>query len=136
MHIQRVAGCALQGRKTSRENGEPCIKLEPMSDQKKLEPPSEKQIHFSKVLVLSAFGLVALGTVVYRYIEDWSWVDSFYFSVVTITTVGFGDLTPTTDGGKLFTVLYIVVGISIFTTYLNARLKVHAARRISNSGED
>jgi hypothetical protein len=107
-----------------------------MSDQKKLEPPSEKQIHFYKLLVASALGLVGLGTVVYRYIEDWSWVDSFYFSVVTIATVGFGDLTPTTDGGKLFTVFYIVVGISIFTTYLNARLKVHAARRISNSGED
>ena len=107
-----------------------------MSSQKKLEPPSDKQIHVYKLLVASALGLVGLGTVVYRYIEDWSWVDSFYFSVVTIATVGFGDLTPTTDGGKLFTVFYIVVGISIFTTYLNARLKVRAARRISNSGED
>ena len=107
-----------------------------MSDQQKLHQPSDQQIHTYKLLVASALGLVGLGTVVYRYIEDWSWVDSFYFSVVTIATVGFGDLTPTTDGGKLFTVFYIVVGISIFTTYLNARLKVHAAMRMSNSGED
>jgi hypothetical protein len=107
-----------------------------MSDQQKIEQPSDRQIHIYKVLLASAFGLVVLGTVVYRYIEDWSWVDSFYFSVVTITTVGFGDLTPTTDGGKLFTVFYILVGISIFTTFLNARLKVRAVRRMSNSGGD
>jgi len=57
--------------------------------------------------------LVLLGTVVYRVLEDWSWVDSFYFSSVTLTTVGFGDLSPTTTVSKLFTVFYIFTGISL-----------------------
>jgi hypothetical protein len=86
--------------------------------------------------MLATLLLVAVGTVVYRYIEDWSWVDSFYFSVVTVTTVGFGDLTPTTDGGKLFTVFYIIMGISIIATFLNARLKVRAYKRSSRGTSD
>ena len=93
-----------------------------------------------RVLGMSAVGLVALGTVVFQALENWSWVDSFYFSAVTVTTVGYGDLTPSTDGAKLFTVFYIIAGISIVTTFLDARLKAHAYRRTSrktsNSGED
>ena len=82
-----------------------------------------------KVIAASAFGLIAVGTVVYRLLENWSWVDALYFSVVAVTTVGFGDLTPTTDASKLFTVVYILAGIGLITTYLNLRLRRRAARR-------
>ena len=54
------------------------------------------------------------GTVFYRTVEGWSWVDALYFSVTTIRTVGLGDLSPQTDFGKLFTVIYIFVGVGIF----------------------
>ena len=84
-------------------------------------------------LALSAGLLILVGTVVYALLEDWSWVDSLYFSVVAVTTVGFGDLTPTSDASKLFTVFYILSGISIITTYLNARLKHRAA---AHRGDD
>ena len=107
-----------------------------MTDNQKPEPPTERQLDVYKKLMAAALGLVAVGTVVYRYIEDWSWVDSFYFSVITVTTVGFGDLTPTTDGGKLFTVFYIIMGISIIATFLNARLKMRAYRRSSRGTSD
>ena len=82
--------------------------------------------HVYKVLTVSAFLLLALGTVVYHFLEDWSWVDSLYFSVVAVTTVGFGDLSPSTDGSKLFTVVYILLGITVITTYLNNRFKYRA----------
>ena len=91
--------------------------------------------HVYKVLAVSAVTLIAIGTVLFSALEDWSIVDSFYFSVVTVTTVGFGDLTPDTDAAKLFTVLYIVVGISIIGTYLDARLKRHGLRRVSRRSE-
>ena len=70
--------------------------------------------------------------VVYRLLEDWSWVDAVYFSVVAVTTVGFGDLTPTTDVSKLFTVVYVLTGISIITTYLHARMGRRGRKRVQS----
>lgn len=95
---------------------------------------SEWERNVYRILAGSALGLVVLGTVVYRLLEDWTWVDSLYFSVVAVTTVGFGDLTPTTDASKVFTVFYVLSGVAIITTYLNERLKVRAARRASRDG--
>jgi hypothetical protein len=69
--------------------------------------------------------VLALGTVVYHYLEDWSWVDAFYFSAVAGSTVGFGDLSPTTNGSKIFTVVYIFSSITIIGTFLDQRLKYH-----------
>ena len=88
--------------------------------------------HAYKILTAGAALLVVVGTVAYRFLEDWSWVDSFYFSVIAISTVGFGDITPTTDGSKLFTVVYIVFGVGIITTYLNQRFKYRAYQRSKN----
>ena len=81
-----------------------------------------------KILAGSAIGLLAVGTVAYRLLEDWSWVDSLYFSVVAVTTVGFGDLTPSTDASKLFTVVYILSGITIITTFLRMRMSRRGSR--------
>ena len=66
------------------------------------------------VAALSAlFGLVAVGTIVYHTLEKWSWFVSFYFSVCTLTTVGYGDYFPTTDASRLFTAIYVLVGVTI-----------------------
>ena len=93
------------------------------------QPASDDRIY--RALGLAATSLLTMGTVVYHVLEDWSWVDSFYFSAIAVTTVGFGDITPSTDGSKLFTVAYVVAGISIIGTFLDARMKRHGARRQS-----
>ncbi len=62
-------------------------------------------------------GLVALGTVFYRTQEDFSWVDSVYFTVITLTTVGYGDLTPVTTIGKIFTTFYVIIGVGIIVGF-------------------
>ena len=59
------------------------------------------------------FIVLILGTVFYSFQEGWSYVDSFYFSVVTLATVGYGDLHPTTTASKLFTVAYIFIGVGL-----------------------
>lgn len=65
------------------------------------------------IAVVTLMGWIALGTVVFHWLEGWSRIQSFYFSVVTITTVGYGDLSPSSDASRLFTSIYILVGVSI-----------------------
>ncbi|WP_254430597.1 MULTISPECIES: potassium channel family protein [unclassified Ruegeria] len=67
-----------------------------------------------KSLLAFTLGMVLWASVFYHYVEGWSWLDSIYFSVVTISTVGFGDFSPQTAAGKIFTMVYIIVGLGIF----------------------
>ena len=50
-------------------------------------------------------------------------------AVMAVTTVGFGDLVPTTDAAKLFTVAYVIAGISVLGLFLNERLRRSQYRR-------
>jgi len=52
-----------------------------------------------------------------------------YISGVTLTTVGYGDLTPTTAAGKVFTILYMLVGIGIILGFVNAVAEHSIERR-------
>ena len=62
--------------------------------------------------------ILALGTAFYSQVEGWSIVDSLYFSVITLATVGYGDLSPTTSVSKMFTVIYVFVGIGILLGFV------------------
>jgi len=79
--------------------------------------------HSDRILGGSVLLVLLVGTLAYSVIEDWSLVDSFYFSSVALTVVGFGDLEPSTDFSKIFTVFYIFSGVAIVGTWLNMRLK-------------
>lgn len=48
------------------------------------------------------------------------YVDALYFTVTTLTTTGYGDITPVTPGGKLFSVLIMVVGVALFVQLARA----------------
>jgi voltage-gated potassium channel len=47
--------------------------------------------------------LLLTGTLFYWHFEDWTVIEALYFSVVTLTTVGYGDFSPTTPGTQIFT---------------------------------
>jgi voltage-gated potassium channel len=59
--------------------------------------------------------IIALGSIGYKIIEGWSWLDSFYMAVITVTTVGFGEAHPLTPAGRIFTVVLIVLGVAGIT---------------------
>jgi voltage-gated potassium channel Kch len=82
-----------------------------------------------RLLALASIATVLAGTAAFHYVESWSLVDSLYFSVVSLTTVGYGDLTPTTDAGKLLVVLYLLIGIGIIAALINNMFKGVAARK-------
>ncbi len=75
-----------------------------------------------RIRLITAFSaitaMVGLGTVAYSYLENWTWAQSLYFSVTTLTTVGYGDLAPTTDASRIFTAAYILVGVGIMLASL------------------
>jgi voltage-gated potassium channel len=73
-----------------------------------------------RALVMLVFFTLLSGTIFYSLQEGWSVVDAFYFSATTLTTVGLGDLTPTTTYSKLFTVFYIFAGLSLILEFIDA----------------
>ena len=73
--------------------------------------------------------VIAGGMVFYHYVEDLSWVDSFYFCIVSLTTVGYGDISPKTEIGKLFTSFYLLVGIGIIAAFISNLVKSRLAKR-------
>ncbi len=90
--------------------------------------------HAYRVLSAVAILVLLIGTITFRLLEDWSWVDSFYFASIAVTTVGFGDLTPSTDASKLFTVAYVFSGIAVISLFINQTLRRHARRVASRHG--
>ena len=67
----------------------------------------------SRPAFLWALSTLLVGTIFYHWAEGWSYLDSVYFCVVSLGTVGYGDLTPTTPVAKLFTIVYLINGIVI-----------------------
>jgi len=73
--------------------------------------------------------LLLIGTLFYRQVEGWGWLDSLYFCVITLATVGYGDFSPQTAAGKIFTMVYILLGIGTLVAVLTRLADALAAAR-------
>ncbi len=67
----------------------------------------------SRTPLLWAVTTLLVGTLVYHWLEGWSYLDALYFCVISLATIGYGDLTPTTPLAKAFTIVYVINGIVI-----------------------
>ena len=74
----------------------------------------------TKALPLVAGVLVLTGTLFYWRFEDWTIIEALYFCVVTLTTVGYGDLAPTSAGTQIFTIVYILTGFGVLVALLTS----------------
>ena len=63
----------------------------------------------------------------FHFWEDWTWSEGIYFSIVTFSTVGYGDLSPTTDGGKWFIIGTGLFGVGVGGVCLNNMLSYFIA---------
>jgi voltage-gated potassium channel len=72
--------------------------------------PNRARIRIVLIAVLAA---IAVGTVVFHLLEGWSILDSLYVTAQTVTTVGFGDITPRTTPGRVFATVFMMVGVGI-----------------------
>ena len=87
----------------------------------------------TKALPFVAGALVVTGTIFYWQFEDWTIVESLYFSIVTLTTVGYGDLSPSTAGTQIFTIVYILTGIGVFVALLASIAQQYIAQKAEGS---
>ena len=60
------------------------------------------------------------GMFIFRALEGWSYLDALYFSLITLTTVGYGDFSPATPLGKLMAMLYILLRLGIISSFILA----------------
>lgn len=76
------------------------------------------RVAFSDPRVLGLLGftfvMILTASLFYRTVEGWPMLDAVYFSVITISTVGYGDFSPQTTPGKIFTIFYVLIGLGIF----------------------
>ena len=69
-----------------------------------------RNITFATVMLALVVGL---GTVGYMILEKWDFLDSLYMTVITISTVGFGEVNPVSDPGRVLTMAILVSGLGV-----------------------
>jgi len=84
--------------------------------------------HIYRLLLAAALFVLTIGTIFYHFVEHWTWLNSYYFSVVTLTTVGYGDFAPHTAAGKIFTTFYLFFGIGIITAFISYSVRRQGAK--------
>ncbi|KAG0352915.1 hypothetical protein BGZ54_002514 [Gamsiella multidivaricata] len=79
--------------------------------------------HKQRILIAEAMSLcfyLAIGALIFIYLEHWTFLDALFFVMVTITTIGFGDRTPATAGGRAFVIFYAAGGIVMLGLVVNS----------------
>lgn len=92
-----------------------------------------EEFHNNRIIlrIVGVFAVVvlAVGTLFYARVEGLRILDAAYFSTMTLTTIGYGDITPKTDAGKLFTMVYAVTGIGIIGAFASYWIRNTVIRR-------
>ena len=80
-------------------------------------------------IALMVLALLVAGTAFYTNVEGWEPLDALYFSVITLATVGYGDIVPRTAAGKIFTMVYLMLGIGLIVAFADRLVREKPASR-------
>lgn len=105
-----------------------------LKDNLSLEEAYKIRTTFRLLAVVSII-YIGVGVLAMMKIENLNFIDSLYFSVVSLTTVGYGDFTPETTLGKVFVMGYLLAGIGIIAALATNLLKNVLARKVINEIE-
>ncbi len=90
---------------------------------------SEFRIIFVTGIIVIVF--ITFGTVGYMSIEGWSFLDAFYQTVITVSTVGFGEQHPLGAGGKIITIILILFAISLLGYFFSQAVTIMVEGRLN-----
>ena len=79
-----------------------------------------KKIGRSALLILAVF---LIGVVGYVVIEKWSFLDAVYMTIITVSTIGYGETHPLSDGGRIFTIIYVLICVSTIAYTFSALIE-------------
>ena len=91
-----------------------------LSSGKRIIRAPRFRLRYALVAILVA---IALGTLGFHLLESWSLADSLYLTLQTLTTVGYGDVTPQTGAGRVFASLYMFVGVGVVLYVLTSSVQ-------------
>lgn len=100
-------------------------------------PQLQHRRRWRKLYVSSVTACIwlVMGLLVFNSLEQWGYLPSFYFCVVTLTTVGLGDLYPTTAKGEAFHFFYCVTGLGLVAVLLTAIADCAGEEKIEDEDE-
>jgi len=114
-----------------------------MNQPKKFKPRFLSEILFLDILfdsrtrpvLIYVTSIVLIGAILFRSLEGWGWIDSFYFVIITLTTIGYGDFTPSTPLTKLITIFYGVNGVIVLLAFFDI-IRRYRTLKITGKGRD
>lgn len=101
-------------------------------------------LHFLKRVLLAGvivLGYLSISATVFHRLEHWTWPQAFYFSAVTLTSVGYGDLHPTSDTSRLVATAFVLISVPMFflllgvigeAAYMHYRRSAHHVMNCDN----
>lgn len=85
-----------------------------------------------RALLILLMTLLAGATYFYWQVEGWSVIDSLYFSIMTMSTIGYGDFVPTTTFSKVFTIIFAILSIGIFVAVVSKLVSIMLKQKQSS----
>src|SRR5579859_1874326 len=79
-----------------------------------------KALHNLRTIAALLLLVMAIGTAGFHYIEGWPWFDAFYMVVITLSSIGYGEVHPLSRTGREFNIGLIIAGALLVATAIGS----------------